>query len=222
MSHPVPQKSPIQARRREEKEERRQQILNAAEKVIQKHGWEATNYGEIAKRARLSRSLVYFYFPTRDDLFHAVCDRGMEALERRFSKAIAENRQGLDQLMAIGRAYHEFSEKEPLYFELLSVFQAREFVPEGQRLPEEQAHDHGRNCLGLVVQALANGLKDRSVRKSVGEPGPTAIAIWAFTHGLIQIATQKEAMLKEQFGLSAQQTLEHGFALLRSSLGPPK
>lgn len=219
MTDKVPKKSPLQARREEEREERRQQILNAAERVIRQRGWEATNFGEIAKRARLSRSLVYVYFPTRDDVFHAVCDRGMEDLERRFRQAIAGHPRGLDQLMAIGHAYHDFSEKEPLYFELLSVFQAREFVPDRQRPAGKQSHDHGRNCLALVAQALANGLADRSVRKSVGDPGPTAIAIWAFTHGLIQIASQKEGMLKEHFGLSAAQTLEHGFALLRSSLG---
>ncbi|ACB73800.1 TetR/AcrR family transcriptional regulator [Opitutus terrae] len=222
MTHPAAKKSPLQSRRDEEKEERRQQILDAAERVIRKRGWEATNFGEIAKTARLSRSLVYFYFPTRDDVFHAVCERGMEDLERRFRKAVDENPRGLDQLMAIGRAYHEFSEKEQLYFELLTVFQAREFVPDGQRPPEEQAHDHGWNCLKIVAESLARGLKDRSVRKSIGDPGASAVAIWAFTHGLIQIASQKEGMLQQYFGLSAQQALEHGFALLRTSLGTEK
>lgn len=219
MTDKVSKKSPLQARREEEKEERRQEILDAAERVIAKSGWEATNFGEVAKRARLSRSLVYFYFPTRDDLFHAVCDRGMADLEARFQAAIDSHPSGLDQLMAIGRAYHEFSRTEPLYFELLSQFQAREYDTEGQGVPEESAHDHGRSCLGLVAQALANGLADGSVKKTVGDPRPTAVAIWAFTHGLIQIASQKEAMLKEHFQLSAKQTMDHGFGLLRGALG---
>ena len=209
--------NPIQERRDEEKEARRQQIIDAAERVIRKHGWEATNFGEIAKRARLSRSLVYFYFPTRDDLFHAVCDRGMADLERRFRKALESHRRGLDQLLAIGRAYHEFSVVEPLYFELLTVFQARAFEPDGQGEAEAQAHDHGRNCLGLVAVALANGLRDGSVRKNLGDPAKASVLIWAFTHGMIQIARQKEGMLKEHFGLSAAETLEQGFELLRTS-----
>ncbi len=218
MADKVSKKSPVQARREEEKEERRQDILDAAERAIGKHGWEATNFGEVAKLARLSRSLVYFYFPTRDDLFHAVCERAMQDLERRFTKAITEHRKGLDQLMAIGRAYYDFSQNEPLYFQLLSQFQTREFDPNGQGEPEEATHDHGRTCLMLVAQALTNGLADGSVRKSIGDPRPSAIAIWAFTHGLIQIASQKEAMLKQHFKLTAKQTMEHGFMLLRGSL----
>ena len=101
MADKVSKKSPVQARREEEKEERRQDILDAAERAIGKHGWEATNFGEVAKLARLSRSLVYFYFPTRDDLFHAVCERAMQDLERRFTKAITEHRKGLDQLLSL-------------------------------------------------------------------------------------------------------------------------
>ena len=127
---------PLRTRREEEKEERRQAILDAAEKVIARDGWEATNFGEIAKRARLSRSLVYFYFPARDDIFHAVCGRGLADMERRFAKAFRSERVGLDQVLAIGRAYYEFSLAEPLYFKMLAEYQARDLEPRqriGQR-----------------------------------------------------------------------------------------
>lgn len=209
---------PLRARRDEEKEERRQAIIDAAEQVIAKVGWAATNFGEIAKRARLSRSLVYFYFPDRDDLFHAVCGRGLTIMEKRFAAALAAHRSGLDQIMAIGEAYYRFSLDEPLYFTVLSDYQARDSDPATQTDNEAAAHGHGRACLGMVAQALANGLADGSIRKSIGDPRPTAISVWAFTHGLIQIAARKEAMLREDFGLTSAKAMAHGFSLLRGSL----
>lgn len=209
---------PPRTRREEEKEERRQAILDAAEKVIARDGWEATNFGEIAKRARLSRSLVYFYFPARDDIFHAVCGRGLADMERRFAKAFRSERVGLDQVLAIGRAYYEFSLAEPLYFKMLAEYQARDLDPDHESANEAAAHQHGRECLTLVAQALGQGLGDGSIRKSIGDPRPTAISVWAFTHGLIQIASRKEAMLKEDFGLTSAKAMEHGFGLLRGSL----
>ncbi len=218
MADKVSTKSPIQTRREEEKEQRRQAILDAAEEVIAKVGWDGMNFGEIAKRTRLSRSLVYFYFPTREELFHAVCGRGMANLERRFSLALGRHAKGIDQLMAMGRAYHAFSLEEPLYFSMISHLQAQEHNMENQSEAEEVAHGHGMSCLGLVVQALTNGIADGSIRKSVGDPRASAVAVWAFTHGLIQISAQKGAMLKEEFKLSGKQTLEHGFGLLRDSL----
>ncbi|MSU49574.1 MAG: TetR/AcrR family transcriptional regulator [Opitutus sp.] len=209
---------PLRARRDEEKEERRQAILDAAEKVISRDGWEATNFGEIAKRARLSRSLVYFYFPTRDDLFHAVCGRGLTDMEKRFASALASARTGLDQVMAIGRTYYQFSLDEPLYFKVLADYQGRDLDPDNESENEAAAHGRGRNCLAMVAQALGQGLADGTIRKSIGDPRPTAVSVWAFTHGLIQIASRKEAMLKKDFGLTAAKAMDHGFALLRGSL----
>jgi AcrR family transcriptional regulator len=210
--------NPVQTRREEEKEQRRQAIIDAAEHVIAKHGWEDTNFGEIAKRSRLSRSLVYFYFPDREDLFHAVCDRGLTKMLRRFEAAVAKQDTGLEQIMAIGRAYLAFSQAEPLHFEILSRMQAQETDPATVSDTVKSADERGRSCLMLVAQALGAGLADGSIRKGIGDPGPTAIAVWAFTHGLIQISSQKEAMLKRDFQLSAAKTMEHGLALLRGSL----
>ena len=53
---PPSEADPLRERREEEKEERRQAILDAAEKVIARDGWEATNFGEIATRHGRSRS----------------------------------------------------------------------------------------------------------------------------------------------------------------------
>ncbi len=218
MADTVSTNNPVRARRDEEKEMRRQDILDAAERVIAKEGWEGTDFGKVAKRARLSRSLVYVYFPTREDLFHAVCGRGLADLEQRFATVMTTRKKGLEQAMGLGQAYYAFAREQPLYFGLIAQFQGQELVPEGQTENEKQAHAHGNNCLGTLAQALANGLKDGSIRKAIGDPRPAAVSIWAFTHGLIQIAMRKECMLQQNFQLNTAQMIEHGFKLLRGAL----
>lgn len=197
---------------------RREDILNAAERVIAKHGWENTDFGKVAARARLSRSLVYVYFPTRDELFHAVCSRGLADLERRFSAVMATRASGLELSVAIGRAYYAFSREQPLYFSLISHYQAKELDPENTTDNEAEANQHGGDCLGLLVKAVAQGMEDGSISKAVGDPRPTAVAMWSFTHGLIQIASSKECMLQENFQLNAPDMMEHGFMLMRRTL----
>jgi AcrR family transcriptional regulator len=222
MTDTVSNKNPVQTRRDEEKEMRRQDILDAAERVIAKHGWDRTDFGKVAARARLSRSLVYVYFPARDDLFHAVCERGLTDLEKRFATVMATQASGLEQCLALGRAYHAFAREEPLYFELISQFQANQLNPDAETQNEAKANAHGRGCLGLVVQAITHGLADGSIANSVGDPRPAAVSVWAFTHGLIQIATRKECMLQESFQLNGAQMMEHGFALIRGALAVRK
>lgn len=208
----------MRTRREEEKGKRREAILDAAERVIAKHGWEDTDFGKIAAKARLSRPLVYVYFPQRDDLFHAVCRRGLAHLQQRFAQAITRHKTGLDQSLALARAYYAFSREEPLYFELISQYQEKEIEHGKGSSDELTAHDAGRGCVALVVQTLTTGVADGTIRKSIGDPRPAAVSVWAFTHGLIQIATRKEVLLKESFQLDTPKMMEHGFALLCSSL----
>jgi len=211
-------KTPQRARREEEKEKRRNTILDAAEKVIARRGLEKAHFGEIAQKTRLSRSLIYVYFPTKEDLFLSVCERGLTELQERFRAVASAHQRGIDQVIAIGRAYHLFSQEEPLYFEMMAEMQTRDDAGAAASTAELNAREDGRGCLRLVADALVCGLSDRSIRPGIGDPGATAVSIWAFTHGLIQISAKKARMLEQDFGLKHDQLIDHGFELLRGSL----
>src|SRR6201987_3966226 len=62
---------------------KRKQILDAAEKLLLRNGYEATTMAEVARRAGGANNAVYWYFPSKDDLLAAVLDRRQKrALER--------------------------------------------------------------------------------------------------------------------------------------------
>jgi len=211
-------KNQTRARREEDKGKRREMILNAAEKVIAKHGLKGANFGAVAKRSRLSRSLIYVYFPKRSDLIHAVCERGLLALRTRFVTAAAETKRGIDQVIAIARAYHIFSKEEPLYFSVIAELETYTIPPADQNEIERDLTDCGKQMLGLVATAVKIGLEDGSISPKSGDPMLSAVSIWAFTHGVIQVSTSKECMLKDDLGVTATDMMEHGFGMLRQAL----
>src|SRR3954466_7891413 len=88
--------NPVRARRDEEKEQRRLTIIEAAEQIVAKRGWAETNFGEIAEASRLSRSLIYVYFPKKDDLLSALVDRANQSISKRFRQAADEAKNGAD------------------------------------------------------------------------------------------------------------------------------
>lgn len=51
--------------------DRREQILEAALDVFAEEGFEGATTKEIAARADVTHGLIYFYFPSKDDLFNA-------------------------------------------------------------------------------------------------------------------------------------------------------
>jgi AcrR family transcriptional regulator len=57
---------------RRRKEDRPQEITEAALLAFAEKGYEATRVDEVAKRAGVSKGLLYLYFKTKEDLFKAV------------------------------------------------------------------------------------------------------------------------------------------------------
>lgn len=75
-----------------EKEKRRDEILVAAKKVFSKKGFASTTIADVAKAARLSYGSIYWYFDSKDALFHEL----MDGEERALREAIAVRMATLD------------------------------------------------------------------------------------------------------------------------------
>jgi AcrR family transcriptional regulator len=209
----------IAERRVEEKERRRAEIVDAAEKLYAEKGWDSVTMDQVAKAARLSRALLYVYFRDRDELQFAIGERALEMLRTRFLEAVAEHRRGLDQVEAIGRAYMTYAQDFPHYFDVCARFQAHSMSADpGSN--EGACAVAGDAAISVVVAAIRTGIADGSLRDDIGDPMLYAVTLWAFTHGVIQLAMAKSADLT-RLGISHAQFTGNALALLRS-MGAPR
>jgi AcrR family transcriptional regulator len=69
--------------------ERRAQLIDVGRAVFAKHGFEGTSVEEIAKRAKVSKPIIYGHFGGKEGLYAVVVDREMEYVERRIIEAIS-------------------------------------------------------------------------------------------------------------------------------------
>jgi AcrR family transcriptional regulator len=207
----------IAARRQEEKDRRRMEIIDAAEGLYRELGWDAVTMDSVARRARLSRALVYVYFKDKSDLHFAIAVRAMELLHRRFAEAQERAKTGADKIIAMGHAYIAFGYEFPYYFDACARLELHtpsdsEPTPqemlclEASKLPHE-----------VVVDALQAGQRDGSIRKDLGDLAVTARVLWGFSHGLIQIAmTKGDVMARE--GIAVPQLTQQAMDLLTFAL----
>jgi AcrR family transcriptional regulator len=90
---PTTSSRPVRAVRRamsdQDKEGRRTDILAAAKKVFAAKGYHATTVADIAKAAKLSYGSIYWYFDSKDALFHALMEAQGQALRRHVTEAMA-------------------------------------------------------------------------------------------------------------------------------------
>jgi len=204
----------VAERREEEKERRRAEIVDAAEQLYAEVGWDAVTMDRVAKSARLSRALIYVYFLDKNDLLFAIAERALAALRERFIAAAAAHALGIDKVQAIGRAYVLFQQEMPYRFDACSRFHAHQAV--GQPTDDACAAA-GDAVIAVIVEALVRGQADGSIRRDIGNPAQVCVMLWAFTHGLIQIGTNKAQEIARQ-GVEVSQLMEGSFAMLRYML----
>ena len=70
-----------------------------------------------------------------------------------------------------------------------------------------------------IVESLNQGMADGSIRADLGDPYVTALALWAFTHGVIQIAATKSGQIEHE-GIAVEQFIGHAFDMALRSLRP--
>lgn len=99
-------------------ERRREAILETATRVFARHGYQNTDVQQIAEALRLSKGTVYRYFPSKERLFLAAVERGVDQLEERMNHVLDTTPDPLDRISAATRAYLQFFEEHPNLVEL--------------------------------------------------------------------------------------------------------
>ena len=205
----------IAERRQEERERRRLEIIQAAELVYSEKGWDALTVEQVARKARLSRALVYVYFQDRDDLHLAIVERSLEQLQRQMRSAAAAEHLGIDKVEAIARAYVDFARDVPHAFDACSRFHAR---PSGERPASARlCADAAASLLRVIASSIKTGVADGSIRADLGAPALAALALWGFLHGMTQLSANKAEEI-ERTGIAIPQLLKHSFDMVRRTL----
>jgi AcrR family transcriptional regulator len=209
--------SDLAERRAEEKDRRRTEIVEAAIELYREVGWDAVTIDQVAKRARLSRALVYVYFKDKDELHAAIVLRSFDVLDKRFAEAGSRVRLGLDKVEALGRAYLAFAHELPHFFDACARF---EVAPQQTAAPTgliAECFEAGHRVHAHTITALAVGVADGSIRADLGDPKVSSMALWGFSHGLIQIAVNKAHVLAHD-AVSVPQFVDHAIGMIRHML----
>jgi AcrR family transcriptional regulator len=204
----------IAERRAEEREQRRSDILDAAEEIAAKTGIDRLTMDQVARRARLSRALLYVYFKDKSELHLGICERGLSRLFERIEQTVPRHKLGLDQIVALGRAYVAFAQEFPVYFATMARFEAAESELNAADRPAASCKQASERLHRTMIGAIEVGQRDGSISKEAGPSNVTAMTLWGFIHGITQLAHTKGHVLSG-YGLSAKELVDQGIALAR-------
>jgi len=171
----------VYERRIRERQLRRRAILEAAKEVFLDKGFEASRMEEIAKRCELGKGTIYFYFRSKEELYLALLQEGVNELFERIEKKLEEEGEPEEVLKRVGEEFWNFYEDNKAFFRLF-VFGRRKvsFIPEEVL---QSNVERGRKYLQRFSNLLKKGIEEGSFKKD--DPWRLAVLCWAIMIGAL-------------------------------------
>ncbi len=166
---------------------RRQRLLDSARELFFSKGYEKTTMLEVARLAGFSKRTVYLDFESKDDLFGAICEEGLQILFHSFENAISISTSEEEELILLAKAYHSFFLDERRYFHSLFIMANDEILQKMSPEQFDQIHILEKNCIGLIAQSIRRA-KIKKVIHEDQEPGELAVIVWGALNGVLSLS----------------------------------
>lgn len=212
----------VSERKEREKEQRRNSIIDAAEKVFFSKGIENATMDQVADTAEYSKGTIYLYFKNKNELLHAIIERGLTILFDTFKEAAESVEKGIEKISAIGQAYFEFYKKYPNHFTTMLHQDVNPLEPETLEKNPYAARclQLGNDIFALLQEVAAIGISDGSVREDL-DPAKLSLVLWGHSAGIMHIFKAKEAVIENLFGSSLEELVDYSHRLIGEYLAPP-
>ena len=152
-------------------------IVEAARARFLREGVDGASLRAIAKDARTSIGMVYYYFPTKDDLFFAVVEETYGVVLEDMTRACAADVAPAERMRRVYQRVAALTEREALTIRLV----LREVLVSSTRFRRLFARFE-RGHFPLVLATLADGIADGTFR---GDLPPTVMLVLALSIGAL-------------------------------------
>lgn len=192
----------IAERKQREKKRRRSAILNAAKRLISKHGVEGTTMNQLANATELNKATLYLYFSDKDDLIDAVVYEGLVILEKKYEEVDRGAFSGLENVLNLARISFAFYQEYPVYFYTMN-HQERRSVSERLGTPiAEKGNEAASRVFETVADEVRRGMEDGSIRNEI-DINAFLVLFYAQIYGVMHFMYSKEDVYKDVLGLDS-------------------
>ncbi|MEV0823245.1 TetR/AcrR family transcriptional regulator [Nonomuraea rubra] len=158
----------------------RQDLLDAALRILREQGAPSLTLRRVADAAATSTMGIYTCFGSRAGLLEAIYEHGFHLLHEALTTSLNDHTDPPARIMAIAYGYRRFALTHPALYALMFERPLPDFDPS-----PEQRHDALRRCFGLLVEATTAATRAGLIRSS--NPERSAYLVWTTIHGLVSI-----------------------------------
>lgn len=194
-----------------------QNILAAAEQLFSEKGVRQTTMDDISRAAEYSKSTIYVYFHSKDEIYNHIIYGYMCSLKDTLRDCIREARDFESCYFAVCDRLCSLYADKPMYFTSI----LGNISVDGQALAESEIlrriYDTGEEINDILTACFEQGIRENYLRQDLIIL-PAVFTLWASLGSLIPMAYEKEAYLENRMGMKRPDFLQYGFRLLLASL----
>ena len=207
----------IKERKVREKEARREDIIDAAEKIFFQKGVMVATMDEIAEAAELSKGTLYLYYKSKEDLYLAVCLRGMEIMHDLFLKATTTDEPVVKLIQNLGPAYLSYFKNHREYFRMFYFFEHPQLQSQVSPEMQELCSTSDRGIWAIVVGLIQKGIDTGVLHKDL-DPMEASVMLWSNSNGLMRLMDRNDDQWVRKLSLDLESTLNKSNSFLVQSM----
>lgn len=192
----------------------RDKIIQIAKALFLKQGVEATTMNDIAREVGMSKSTLYVYFKSKDEVTNYLALQAMEYFKSELERNITEDMNSRERFFGVCSVLVSFQRSYPLHFHLLmdEICVDEKVMEQDEVLYKiyktgEAVNQFLFTMLGSLMKAADQRAKFLKI-----------MSMWAQIFGLVTLADQKEKYLMLTAGITKEEFLNNNFEELFSSL----
>lgn len=192
----------------------RDNILNAAKELFETKGIDNTTMDDIAQLADYSKSTIYVYFKSKEDIYNSIVRDYMDILIGELELCISDDSDFEESYYKLCDCLVKFEEKYPKYY---SSLMGEENMTNSRKKPRGDNTDITNELNLLIKKLLEIGMNRKDLRADI-ELQPTVLYVWSAISGIIQVAERKRDLLDKRLNMNKEEYLRYSFRTFYESL----
>lgn len=181
------------------KESRADNIIQHAQTVFFQKGYSKTAISDICQVANCSRTTLYSYFESKENLYLAVVKKAFQKFLTYFAQLDLEGKTGLERVTAFAMGYLDYAKTAPQHYQVMLDFygilrstnEANTLTEAHQKIAAcvyfDKVNELAQLPLQLLMDEIRNGQQDGTIRADA-TPLEHMMHIWAYLKGISDIS----------------------------------
>lgn len=192
----------------------RDNIIRAAKELFEVKGIDNTTMDDIAKHADYSKSTIYVYFKSKEDIYNSIVKDYLNDLISELEICISQAKDFEESYYELCDCLVRFEEKYPRYYSSLMGEENITNSRKKNNVDDLTLRTELEQIIGILLE---KGMSGHELRTDL-EIQPTVLYVWSAISGIIQVAERQRGELDARLNMNKEEYLRFSFRTFYESL----